>query len=50
MTQRSTHGIDTSENRVLSDTHGLLRQEVLDHLSGSDAVLHVGDISNRGYC
>lgn len=33
---------------VLSDTHGLLRQEVLDHLSGSDAILHGGDINNRG--
>ncbi len=33
---------------ILSDTHGLLRQEVLDHLSGSDAILHGGDINNRG--
>ena len=33
---------------VLSDTHGLLRQEVLDHLRGSDAILHGGDINNRG--
>lgn len=33
---------------VLSDTHGLLRQEVLDHLIGSDAILHGGDINNRG--
>ena len=33
---------------VLSDTHGLLRQEVIDHLSGSDAILHGGDINNQG--
>lgn len=33
---------------VLSDTHGLLRQEVLDALAGSDAILHGGDINNRG--
>lgn len=33
---------------VLSDTHGLLRQEVLDHLCGIDAILHGGDINNQG--
>ena len=33
---------------VLSDTHGLLRQEVVNHLSGSDAILHGGDINNQG--
>ena len=33
---------------VLSDTHGLLRQEALDHLFDSDAILHGGDINNRG--
>ena len=34
---------------VLSDTHGLLRQEVLDHLSPApDAILHGGDINNQG--
>lgn len=33
---------------VLSDTHGLLRQEVLDHLQGCDAILHGGDINNQG--
>ena len=33
---------------VLSDTHGLLRQAVVDHLTGADAVLHGGDINNRG--
>ncbi len=33
---------------ILSDTHGLLRQEVLEHLSGSDAILHGGDINNEG--
>ena len=33
---------------VLSDTHGLLRKEVIDHLSGSDAIFHGGDINNQG--
>lgn len=33
---------------VLSDTHGLLRQEVLNHLQGCDAILHGGDINNQG--
>ena len=34
---------------VLSDTHGLLRQEVLNHLSPApDAILHGGDINNQG--
>lgn len=29
---------------VLSDTHGLLRPEVLPHLAGVDAILHAGDV------
>ena len=33
---------------ILSDTHGLLRQEVLDRLTGCDAILHGGDINNQG--
>jgi len=33
---------------ILSDTHGLLRQGVLDHLQGCDAILHGGDINNQG--
>ena len=33
---------------VLSDTHGLLRQEVLNRLAGSDAILHSGDVNNQG--
>ncbi len=33
---------------ILSDTHGLLRQEVLDRLVGCDAILHAGDINNAG--
>ena len=33
---------------VLSDTHGLLRQEVMDHLTGVDAILHGGDVNNQG--
>jgi len=30
---------------VLSDTHGLLRPEVLSSLSGCDAIIHGGDIN-----
>ncbi len=29
---------------LISDTHGLLRPEVLDWLQGSDHILHAGDI------
>ena len=29
---------------ILSDTHGLLRPEVLAQLEGADAILHAGDI------
>lgn len=32
---------------IISDTHDLLRTEVLTSLSGVDAVLHAGDISSR---
>lgn len=32
---------------VISDTHDLLRPEVLDHLRGCDCILHAGDISSR---
>ena len=30
---------------VLSDTHGLLRPEVLDAIAGCDAIIHSGDIN-----
>ena len=33
---------------VISDTHGLLREEVLEILRGCDCILHGGDINNRG--
>ena len=29
---------------ILSDTHGLLRPEVIEHLDHVDAILHAGDI------
>ena len=29
---------------ILSDTHGLLRPEVLDYLPQADAIIHGGDI------
>ena len=32
---------------ILSDTHDLLRPEVIEHLKGSDAILHGGDISSQ---
>lgn len=33
---------------VISDTHGLLRNEVLEILRGCDCILHGGDANNRG--
>ena len=32
---------------ILSDTHGLLRTEVLEHLKTADAILHGGDINKQ---
>ena len=32
---------------ILSDTHGLLREEVLSALSGCDIILHGGDINKQ---
>ena len=29
---------------ILSDTHGLLRQEVIDGLKGVDHIIHAGDL------
>ena len=31
---------------VLSDTHGLLRPEILPALAGADHILHAGDVGN----
>lgn len=31
---------------VISDTHGLMRQEALDALRGSDLIIHAGDIGS----
>lgn len=33
---------------VLSDTHGLLRPEVLDLTRGADRILHAGDVGDPG--
>lgn len=33
---------------LISDTHGLLRQEALDALQGSDYIIHGGDIGKQG--
>ena len=32
---------------ILSDTHGLLRPEVMERLEGADVILHAGDINTR---
>ena len=32
---------------VISDTHGLLRQEALDALQGSELIIHAGDVGNQ---
>ena len=32
---------------IISDTHGLLRPEVIKALEGADAILHGGDIDRR---
>lgn len=32
---------------IISDTHGLLRPEVIEHLKGSSLILHAGDINRR---
>ena len=32
---------------IISDTHDLLRPEVISHLQGCDCILHGGDISSR---
>ena len=29
---------------LISDTHGLLRQQALDALQGSDLIVHAGDV------
>lgn len=33
---------------VISDTHGLLRDEALEALEGSDLILHAGDVGDLG--
>jgi hypothetical protein len=32
---------------ILSDTHGLLRPQVMDYLKTADAILHAGDINTQ---
>lgn len=36
-----------SKIAVLSDTHGLLRPEVMDRIAGCDLILHGGDINRK---
>lgn len=33
----------------ISDTHGEHNHIPMEHLPGGDAIIHCGDISNRGY-
>jgi putative phosphoesterase len=33
---------------LISDTHGLLRHEVLEHFTGVDLILHAGDVGPAG--
>ena len=35
---------------VLSDTHGLLRPQVLECLEGADLMVHAGDINTQASC
>ena len=32
---------------IISDTHGLLRTEVIQHIKGVDAIVHAGDINTQ---
>ena len=40
--------MDDKRFAVISDTHDLLREEVLEKLDGCEAILHGGDISSPG--
>jgi uncharacterized protein len=39
---------DRSNIGLISDTHGLIRQEALAALKGSDLIIHAGDVGNLG--
>ncbi len=32
---------------VISDTHGLLRPEAIEHLQGCDLIIHAGDVNHQ---
>ena len=32
---------------IISDTHGLLREEVIEYLQGCDYIIHAGDVGNK---
>jgi hypothetical protein len=40
-------GGDPMKLAILSDTHGLLRPQVLEYLKTADAILHAGDINTQ---
>jgi putative phosphoesterase len=43
---RRTAGIVSSVVGVIADTHGLVRSEALEALSGSDHIVHAGDVGD----
>ena len=47
MTETETGRFTEMKIGILSDTHDLLRPEVIDALQGCDCILHGGDISSR---
>ena len=47
-TRKAKGAVLTLKVGVISDTHGLLRQEVLEILRSCDCILHAGDINNQG--
>lgn len=46
MTSR-THRSPTTRIGLISDTHNLVRPEILHYLAGCDAIIHAGDICNQ---
>lgn len=42
--QRMTGNI-YEENRIISDTHGLLRPEIIEILKDCDCIIHAGDVN-----
>lgn len=45
--RRNKEGSVIKHIAILSDTHGLLRPQVLEYLSGADVIIHGGDINTQ---